>query len=182
MAVHELGDLFLQPEVERGERRHRAGHADRVLRPDVLRDPRGEERAHVPSAGVDLLPRRRIGREEALGQAHAAEVEAVVKGDAVRPAGDQLRRSAPHVHDERRFVEPAIGRDPAEVQERLFLPGQEPGLEAVAPLDLAEERLAVFRVANGARADRERTLGPEAFDRAAVIREDVADARDCGGE
>src|SRR6185312_11520354 len=60
----------------------------------------------------------------------------------------------------------------------LVLAAQEHGLEAVAPLDLAEERLAVLRVADGARGDGEDTLGAVAFGDAAVVGEHVADARD----
>ena len=50
--------------------------------------------------------------------------------------------------------------------------------EAVAPLDLAEERLAVLGVAHGARRESERALGAALLDRAAVVVEDVPDARD----
>ena len=72
--------------------------------------------------------------------------------------------------------------DPAQRQRGLLVAGQQPRRESVAPLDLAEERLAVLRVADGARRDAERPLGAELLELAAVVGEDVADARDREGE
>src|ERR671920_223180 len=54
--------------------------------------------------------------------------------------------------------------------------------EAVAPLYLAEECLAVVGVANRTRRDCERALGSECFGGAPVVGEDVAHARDRNGE
>ena len=51
--------------------------------------------------------------------------------------------------------------DAAEGQERLLVAGEEARREAVAPLELTEERLAVLRVADGAGRERERSLGTE---------------------
>jgi hypothetical protein len=39
VAVHHLGILFLEPEVERGERRHGAGDPDCDVRPDRAGHP-----------------------------------------------------------------------------------------------------------------------------------------------
>ena len=52
---------------------------------------------------------------------------------------------------------------------RLLVAAQEPRREAVAPLDLAEERLAVLGVAHRARGDGERPLGAERLELAAVV-------------
>ena len=54
--------------------------------------------------------------------------------------------------------------------------------ESVAPLDLAQERLAVLGVADGARRDRQRSLGAERFELAAVLGETVPHTRDRSGE
>ena len=68
--------------------------------------------------------------------------------------------------------------DALERQRRLLLAAEQPRREAVAPLDLAEERLAVLGVADGARRDREHALGAERLGLAAVVGEHVAHARD----
>ncbi len=72
--------------------------------------------------------------------------------------------------------------DAAPGQLRLLVAREQPRREAVAPLDLAEERLAVLRVADGARRDEQRPLGAERLGGAAVVGEGVADARDRDGE
>ena len=95
---------------------------------------------------------------------------------------DQLGRAAADVDDQRPRFELPAGRDAAAHQQRLLLAGQEAGREAVAPLDLAEERLAVLGVADRARRDRERPLGAELLERAPIVDERVADARDRHGE
>ena len=51
--------------------------------------------------------------------------------------------------------------DSAQRELGLLVAGEEPGREPVAPLDLAEERFAVLRVADGARRHEERALGAE---------------------
>ena len=71
---------------------------------------------------------------------------------------------------------------PRRVSSASSSPAQQPRREAVAPLDLAEERLAVLRVADGARRDEQRPLGAERLGGAAVVGEGVADARDREGE
>ena len=106
--------------------------------------------------------------------AHAAEVEARVEGDAVGPAEHELCRAAADVHDERVFLDRTSHGHSAKRQQRLVVPGEQLRREAVAPLDLAEKRLAVLGVADGARGDRERPLGAEALQLAAVVGEAVA--------
>ena len=71
---------------------------------------------------------------------------------------------------------------PRNVSAPFLVAGQEAGGEAVAPLDLAQERLAVLGVADRARADRQRALGAELLDPPPVVGEAVADARDGEGE
>ena len=152
--------VLLEAEIERCDRRHGAGDADRALgaRPRAAGRARARDR-------VDVLA-------EALGQAHAADVEA----DADVRADDlELGRAAADVDDERAGLDRA---DPAQRQRGLLLAGQQARREAVAPLDLAEERLAVLGVADGARRDAERPLGAELLELAAVLGEDVAHAGD----
>ena len=62
---------------------------------------------------------------------------------------------------------------PREGEPRLLGAAQQPGREAVAPLDLAEERLAVLRVADGAGRERERPLGAERLGLTPVVGETV---------
>ena len=72
----------------------------------------------------------------------------------------------------------AASGDTAKHQLRLLLAREQPRREAVAPLDLAEESLAVLRVANGARRDGERPLGSEPLDLAPVLGQAVTDTGD----
>ena len=65
--------------------------------------------------------------------------------------------------------------DAAQRQLRLLVAREQPRREPVAPLDLAEERLAVLGVADGARRDEQRPLGAERLELAAVVGE-----RRCG--
>src|SRR2546423_512408 len=67
-------------------------------------------------------------------------------------------------------------------QRRLLVARQQLRREAVAPLDLAEERLAVLGVPDGARRDEQRPVGAERLGSAAVVGEDVAYPRDRKGE
>ena len=91
---------------------------------------------------------------------------------------DQLGRAAADVEHERsRGRLHAAARQPS-----LVVAAQETRREAVAPFDLAEERLAVLRVPHRARRDRERALGAELLERTSVVAEDVAHARDRNGE
>ena len=98
------------------------------------------------------------------------------------PAEHELRRAAADVHDQRVGVDLAAGGHSAKRQQRFVMSGEQPRGEAVAPLDLAEERLAVLGVAHGTRRDGERALGAEALQLAAEVGEAVAHARDGEGE
>ena len=113
---------------------------------------------------------------EALGQAHAADVEALAH---VRADDLHFGRAAADVDDERPGLERA---DPAQRHRGLLVAAQHARLEPVAPLDLTEEGLAVLRVAHGARRDAERPLRSERLELAPIRGEDVADARDRDGE
>ena len=88
--------------------------------------------------------------------------------------GDDLGRAAADIdHSARRS-----SADPAKGQPRLLLAGQQLGREAVAPLDLAQERLAVLRVSDGARPDgRARARRPATRARGGTRRE-RSDTRD----
>src|SRR5206468_7812330 len=129
-------------EVERGESRDRARHPDRGRGAEL-----GEQLPDRCGAGLELvlarLLARRVRVEEPLRQADTAEVEA-------RSAlgGNQLGRAPADVEHQRRRVERAAVRDAAPGQLRLFLAGEQPRVEAVAPFDLTEEGLAVVGVAN----------------------------------
>ena len=67
---------------------------------------------------------------------------------------------------------------PRSVRAASSSPRQQASREPVAPLDLAEEGLAVLRVADGARRDAERPLRAELLELATVLGEDIAHARD----
>src|SRR4051794_22542482 len=120
--------------------------------------------------------------KEALGQPDTAEVEAGVEAKAVQPADGELGRAATDVQHQRLVCKLARERDTPEGQPGLVLAGEQSRLEAVAPLDLAEEGLAVLCVADGAGGDRQSALGAERLGLAAEVREDIADARDRSGE
>ena len=164
MAVDPVRVVLLEPEVERGDRRDRSGDPDRRVGSRLR-----QQTAHVRADRCDVLA-------EALGQANAADVEARAH---VRADDLDLGRAAADVDDERPGLERA---DPAKRHRGLLVAAQQPGREAVAPLDLAQEGLAVLRVANGARRDAERPLGAERLELAPIRGEDVADARDRDGE
>src|SRR6185503_12522595 len=91
---------------------------------------------------------------------------------------DQLGRAAADVEDERR----GRGLDAVAGELRLFVAADEPGREAVAPLDLAEECFAVLGVTDSTCSNRERPLGAEGLDRPTIVGEDIAYARDRTGE
>ena len=160
MAVRLLGVVFRQSEVERRERRHRAGHAHRLNRLEL--------RQHASHVGANRLNVLAV----ALRQPDAADLEARAH---VRSDDLNLGRTTADVDDERAGSQVA---DPAERHRRLLVAREEPRREAVAPLDLAQEGLAVLGITDGARRDRERPFRAERLELAAVVREDVADARD----
>ena len=97
----------------------------------------------------------------ALGQAHGTDVEAhplVAPISSVEPPPMSTTSVA------------LVGlADAAQRELGLFVSGEEARREPVAPLDLAEERLAVLRVADGARRDEQRALGAEGLQLAAVL-------------
>ena len=67
---------------------------------------------------------------------------------------------------------------PRKHQLGLLAAVEQAGREPVAPLDLAQERLAVLRVAHGARTDGEHPLGAECLGLPPVVDEHVAHAGD----
>ena len=109
----------------------------------------------------------------ALGEAHGSHRQADVE-----VVEDELGRAAADVEHER------AGRriDAAPRQLRFLVAGEQLRDEAVAPFHLAEEGFAVLRVAHRARGGGECPLGAERLERAPVVREDVAHARDGEGE
>ena len=121
----------------------------------------GQERADVRARRGELRPRRRVGAEEALSDPDAADVEARREGDFPRLRVHEFGRAAPDVDDEDVVERGPAGGDAPDHHRGLFGPGEQLRGEPVAPLDLAEECLAVLRVADSARRDRERSLGAE---------------------
>ncbi len=154
--------------LEGRERGDRPGHADRRVRPE-----RGKHLADGTRASIQLVARRRIGQQEALGEAHGTDVEALA---GIRR--DQLRRAAADVQDQRAVAELAPVRDTAPGQVRLLLARQQARREAVTPLDLPEEGLAVLRVTDRAGADRQDALRALGVELAPVLGEHVAHPRD----
>ena len=110
----------------------------------------------------------------ALGQPYRADVEA-----RPRLERDELGRAAADVEHERSGLDLA---DAAQHQRRLFVAAQQLRGEAVRPLDLAEERLAVLGIPHRARRDEQRPLRAEPLRLAPVVGQDVADACDGKGE
>ena len=89
--------LVVRAELERGQARDRAGHADRIGRLEV-----GQRLANGLRGGFELALRGRVRVEEALGQPDAADVDA----RAAR-GRDQLGRAAADVEHER-VVRPSL--------------------------------------------------------------------------
>ena len=119
----------------------------------AARDRAARERTCAAQA-VDVVA-------EALGQAHAAEVEARVEET---PSGPPSTSSVEPPPTSTTSVPASIARPavtPRNVSSASSSPDEQPGREAVAPLDLAEEGLAVLGIAHGARRDGERPLGAE---------------------
>ena len=82
----------------------------------------GEQRAYRGGARAQLVLGRRVGVEEALCEAHRADVEAVVPADSIGTSGDELRRAAAEIHDHRSRVKRAVRGDAAKRQQRLVVP------------------------------------------------------------
>ena len=71
---------------------------------------------------------------------------------------------------------------PAKHHQGLVVSREQPRFEAVAPLDLAEERLAVLRIADRARRDREPSFRAERIRGPPKVSEDVPHTRNRGGQ
>ena len=162
-------------EIERRERRHRPGDADRAS----VASSREQRREHSAAAAAELGPRRWIRDEEALGEAHAADVEAASTSLARRSTASTSSVEPPPMSTT--SVSSSDGR-PAETPRTISAASSAPSSslrgEPVAPLDLAEERLAVLGVADRARRDRERPGRAELLELAAIVGEAVPNARD----
>ena len=161
--------MVVAAEVERGERRDRAGHADRGARLQ-----RREQVAHLAGRRGQ---RARARVDPSAGDARSAArsrrrccVRSLVVVSSVEPPPTSST-SVPSSSG-------AAGGDPAKVSSRLLVAREQPRREAVAPLDLAEERLAVLGVADGAGRDVSTRSAPSSLRLAAVVGEHVADARD----
>ena len=124
VTVHPVGVVLRQPEVERGERGDRPGDADRGPWADFAWDALREQGAHGCSARLELLLRWRIRMEEPLGEADAAEIEAVVEAKPVRPSDDELGRAAADVDHQRVLGDLPARRGAAKRQLRLLMPGE----------------------------------------------------------
>ena len=108
----------------------------------------------------------------ALGQPHGADVEA--RAD---PRPDELGRAAAEVDHER------VGAaDAAPGQLRLLLAREQARPEPVASLDLVQELLAVFGVADGARRDEQDARRVELARDQPIVGERLPRARERGGE
>src|SRR5204862_5081730 len=129
-----------------------------------------------------LVRSRRIRVQEPLRQPDGAEVEALVEAQALGPTDDEFGRATADVEQERLFGKVAPERGAAKGQLRLLVAREQARREAVAPLDLAEKSLAVLRVPDRTRRDKERALGSELLDRPPEVDEGIANASDRGGE
>src|SRR5262249_45726480 len=160
--VHLRAVVLIQAEVERGEARDRRRDADSALRAEIRkgRACRRDARVHVVAV--------------ALAEAHGAQRKARL--EAVE---DELGRPTADVDDQGCRSELA---DAALCQLRLLAAREQPRREPVAPLDLAQERLAVLGFPDGARGDEQCSLGSERLGCAAVVGQGIAYARDRDGE
>ena len=150
VAVHAFAVVRVEAEVERGERRHGARDADCRCAWEVAT---ARERSHRGRATVDLVASGRVGGRKRSVSAREPMSRLVWNSRSTR----QLGRAAADVEHERPRREAAR----LEASGRFVVPRQESGVEAVAPLDLTEERLAVLGVAYRARRDEQRALGAE---------------------
>ena len=135
-----------------------------------------KERAYGQDEILDLAALRRIVRQEALGQAHATDVEARVEADPVRASERELGRASAEVDHERERLDWPRGGDSAKGEDRFLLAGQEARREVELRFELSEEARSVGRVAHGARRVGERTRPAEPLDGAVVLANAVRDA------
>ena len=156
VAVDALRVVDGELEVERGERRDRArrrrsrgagGRAAPPARAAKASRTAAAQRSSSSAVGGSDARKRSVSRTEPTSKLWWKRI-------AVRVADDELGRAAADVHDDERLGGRRPAGDAAERQQRLLVAGEEPRREAVAPLDLAEERLAVLRVADRARRDQ----------------------------
>src|SRR6266576_3814984 len=162
VAVYPRAVVLLETQVERGDARDRRRHADRVLRVELREERAGrlDARLHVFAVPLGEAPR-----------AHRQARPEAVEGEFGRATADvDQQRRRPEIADA------PLG------QLGLLVAREQPCREPVAPLDLAEERLPVLRVADGARRNEQRPLGAERLGGAAVVGEGVTDTGDRDGE
>jgi len=113
------------------------------------------------AASTSRAGRGRVARQVALGEPDRADVET-----RAEVAGDEFGRAAADVQQQCAGGE---GAKSAAGQVCFLLAREEARDEPVRPLDLAEERLAVLRVAHGARCDCECALGAERLELAPEV-------------
>ena len=139
MPVKNLRVLLVEAEVERSERRHRAGGSDAVRGRRVERNLLHEQPADVEDERLGVAGLERVRAREALREPHAADVEAGVKRQPGGVADDDLGRAAAEIDDDRRLQERAARRDAAEREQRLFLAREQTRRQAEALLDAVQE-------------------------------------------
>ena len=156
-------------ELERGERRDRAGDADRARSARAAAAARAPRARPRPSSPARAGPSAGGARSAAPSRRRCWCARLVVISSVEPPPTSSTS------------VPSSSGRPvatPRSVSSASSSPRDEPRGEAVAPLDLAEEGLAVLGVADGARPDREHALGAEPLELAAVVGEHVPHPRD----
>ena len=114
---------------------------------------------HVVGECVEVLGRRRVGRQVALRVAHRARLKRGVEVDIRARSDDQLGRAAADVHDQR-AVDGRARRAGAEVREPGLLGAVEDVRRQREALSkLREEDARVLRVTDGAGRDRGHRVG-----------------------
>ena len=131
-------------------------------------------------AGRELFLRRGIAVEEALRQPHAARLGAHGPFEPVAARRHELRRAPADVDHQRPDAQRQVGGNTAQHQLGLLAAVEQARREPVAPLDLAQERLAVVGVAHGTRADGDHPLCTERLGLSSIVDEHVAHAGDRG--
>src|ERR687883_358698 len=107
-------------------------------------------RVVFPEAEVERGKRRdRSGDADCRGRAYLVWYAFGENGSRRLRACTELARPAADVDDQSLGVDRTACCDSAKGQLGLVVTGQQPRLEPVAPLDLAEEGLAVLGIANG---------------------------------
>ena len=173
VAVHALAVVRVEPEVERGERRHRARDADR--RVAARRRARSSSDRTRARARVELVARRRVGVHESLGEAHGAHVEAR-RGSRRRAARSSRRRC-------RARASPGGGSHAAARQLRFLVAASRAASRSRSSTRSRRgtPRRSRRRAPRSSRRASARSA-PRRLERAAVVGERVAHARDRDGE